>query len=100
MDSLDVTELLGEHLQRNPAAQRAALHDPQAAADLHRLRVLLGHLDRALAAEGLDGKARHRIAARVVADSLGSDEATARLREHATAQMPGRLTAADLAGLQ
>ncbi|MGC4947720.1 hypothetical protein ACLQ2N_16180 [Streptomyces sp. DT224] len=78
-------DLLGEHLARNPDARHAALHDPEYAAEVHRLRTVLGHLDTALAAEDLTAAARQRIGARLVADCLGTDEANARVRERAQA---------------
>ncbi|MFD3612367.1 hypothetical protein ACFWXA_30735 [Streptomyces atroolivaceus] len=80
MDILDGDQALREHLDRNPEAQRAALHDPQYAADVHRLRTVLGHLDAALAAEGLGDEARQRVATRLVTDCLGTDEANERMR--------------------
>ncbi|MET9321982.1 hypothetical protein ABZX75_17575 [Streptomyces sp. NPDC003038] len=85
MDTLDGDQVLREHLARNPEAQHAALNDPQYAAEVHRLRTVLGHLDAALAAEGLTGAARQRIGARLVADCLGTDEANARMGDHARA---------------
>ncbi|MEU2487054.1 hypothetical protein ABZ593_20900 [Streptomyces sp. NPDC012617] len=80
MDTLDGEAALREHLDRNPQARHAALHDPQYAAEVHRLRTVLGHLDAALADEGLTVEARQRISARLVADCLGTDEANERMR--------------------
>lgn len=85
MDILDGDQALREHLARNPEAQYAALHDPQFAAEVHRLRTVLGHLDAALADEGLSSEARQRVGARLVADCLGTDEANARVRDRARA---------------
>ncbi|MFJ7586972.1 hypothetical protein ACIQZO_06170 [Streptomyces sp. NPDC097617] len=85
MDTLNGGAALREHLERNPEAQRAALQDPQYAAEVHRLRAVLGHLDAALAAEDMSGEVRQRIAARLVADCLGTDEANARVRDRARA---------------
>ncbi|MFD4315008.1 hypothetical protein [Streptomyces sp. NPDC058548] len=76
---------LNEHMHGNPEAQRAAVHDPEYAAEVHRLRTVLGDLDVALADEGLSGEARHRIEARLVAECLGTDEANARMRDRADA---------------
>lgn len=72
---------LDEHLDRNPEARHAALHDAEYAADVHRLRTVLGHLDAALSAEGLPTVARLRVESRLVADCLGTDEANARMQE-------------------
>lgn len=86
MDTLDGGAALREHLDRNPEARHAALHDPEYAAEVHRLRMVLVHLDTALTAEGLPGEARQRISARLVADHLGTDEANARgVRDRARA---------------
>lgn len=75
--------VLDEYLRHTPAAQHAALHDPQFAAELHRLRSILGHLDTTLRTEGLSDEQRHRIAASVVPECLDPAEAVARVREHA-----------------
>ncbi|MFE0763704.1 hypothetical protein [Streptomyces smyrnaeus] len=80
MDYSSSDAVLRGHLDRNPEAQRAALHDPQYAAEVHRLRLMLGYLDEALAAEGLSDKARHRVGSRLVAGCLGTDETNARAR--------------------
>ncbi|WP_434593285.1 hypothetical protein [Streptomyces sp. A5-4] len=85
MDTLDGDAALREHLARNPEAQHAALHDPPYAAEVHRLRTVLGHLDAALADEGMSSEARHRVGARLVTDCLGTDEANARMRDRARA---------------
>lgn len=71
---------LTEYLHSNPEAQHAALHDPEFAAETHRLRTVLAHLDAALAAEGLADDARHRVGLRLVTELLGTDEANARIR--------------------
>ncbi|THA54243.1 hypothetical protein [Streptomyces sp. A1136] len=76
---------LREHLQRNPEAQHAALHDPEFAAETHRLRQVLDHLDAALAAEGLDDEARKRVGAHLAAECLGTDDSNARMRDRAQA---------------
>ena len=52
MPLLDGEQLIRAHLDGNPDAHRAALHDPQFAAELHRLRTILGHLDTTLLTEG------------------------------------------------
>ncbi|MFJ6014477.1 hypothetical protein [Streptomyces sp. NPDC092952] len=85
MDTLDGGAALREHLDRNPQARHAALHDPEYAAEVQRLRRVLGHLDAALTDEGLTGEARQRVVARLVADCLGTDEANARMRARAEA---------------
>ncbi|MEW2066661.1 hypothetical protein [Streptomyces sp. NPDC007346] len=83
MTLLDGEQLLREHLDRNPNAQRAALHDAQYAADVHRLRTVLDRLGHALAAEGVTESAARRIGARLVTDLLGTDEANDRMGERA-----------------
>jgi anti-sigma-K factor RskA len=85
MDTPDGDQVLREHLARNPEAQHAVLHDPEYAAEVHRLRTILGHLDTALADEGLPVEVRQRVGARLVADCLGTDEANARVRERTEA---------------
>lgn len=72
---------LGEYLDRNPDARAAQLHDPEFAADVHRLRTVLDHLDAALTAEGLDEEARRRVGAGLVARCLPTDEVRERMRE-------------------
>ncbi|WP_406502183.1 hypothetical protein OHA04_45695 (plasmid) [Streptomyces sp. NBC_01590] len=74
---------LDEYFDHTPVAHHAALHDPQFAAELHRLRNILGHLDTTLHAEGLNEEQRHRIAAGVVAKCLDPAEAARRVQEHA-----------------
>ena len=83
MDHFDADELLREHLRRNPQVEYAALRDPQATADQHRLRELLGHLDAALIAEGMPSGARRRVESRLVADVLGSDEEITLIQQRA-----------------
>lgn len=80
MEPLAADDAIREHLQRNPGAQQSALHDPQYAAELHRLRQVLGHLDAALAAEDMSTEARQRVGARLVRDCLGTDAVNARVR--------------------
>lgn len=80
VDHSSTDAVLLEHLARNPKAQHAALHDPEYAAEVHRLRMVLDSLHAALSAEGMPAEARHRVGARLVADCLGTDEANERMR--------------------
>jgi anti-sigma-K factor RskA len=72
---------LDEYLAANPEADRAALHDPQFAAEVARMRTVLDRLDTGLEAEGLDVEARRRIGVRLLADCLLTDEARERVQE-------------------
>ncbi|MFJ2205952.1 hypothetical protein [Streptomyces microflavus] len=81
MPPLDAEQLLREHLHRNPDLQRAALHDAEYAADVHRLRTVLTRLDGILVGEDMPEEARRRVESRLVADLLGTDEAHDRIRE-------------------
>ncbi|MGW6456532.1 hypothetical protein ACWF94_11515 [Streptomyces sp. NPDC055078] len=85
MDPLVVETTLRQYLDSNPQAQHAALHAPEFVAEVHRMRTVLGHLDAALADEGMSSEARQRVGARLVADCLGTDEANARERARARA---------------
>lgn len=86
MPLLDGEQLLRDHLDRNPDANRAALHDPQYAADVHRLRTTLDRLGHALAAEGItDEDQARRVGARLVTDLLGTDESSARMQARTAA---------------
>ncbi|MEV5677048.1 hypothetical protein [Streptomyces sp. NPDC052179] len=90
MPLLDGEQLLRDHLDANPVANRAALHDPQYAADVHRLRTTLDRLGHALAAEGItDEDQARRVGARLVTDLIGTDESNARV--HARARLAMRL---------
>ncbi|MFF4179698.1 hypothetical protein [Streptomyces sp. NPDC001750] len=80
MDQPITGQIICEHLDANPESGRALLHDPQYAAETHRLRMVLNHLDEALADEGLTGEARHRVGARLAAAWLGTDAAHARVQ--------------------
>ncbi|MFD3978269.1 hypothetical protein ACFWR6_06750 [Streptomyces griseus] len=81
MSLLDGEQLLRDHLDANPDADRAVLHDPQYAADVNRLRTTLDRLGHALAAEGVtDEDLARRVGARLVADLLGTDESNARMQ--------------------
>ncbi|MFD3848168.1 hypothetical protein ACFWVB_20045 [Streptomyces microflavus] len=79
----DADDLVREHLDANPDMRHAALHDAQYAADLHRLRMTLGRLGTHLEAEDIPEEAQRRIAAGLVADVLGTDEARVTMRERA-----------------
>ncbi|WP_019548617.1 hypothetical protein [Streptomyces sulphureus] len=83
MDHSSTDAALLEYLARNPKAQHAALHDPEYAAEVHRLRMVLDSLHAALSAEKMPAEARHRVGARLVADCLGTDEANVRMRDQA-----------------
>ncbi|MFJ7489695.1 hypothetical protein ACIQZB_00290 [Streptomyces sp. NPDC097727] len=72
---------LQNFLEANPQAQQAALHDPEFAADVARLRTVLDQLDAALDAEGLDSEARRRVGARLVGGCLLTDKGRAEQRE-------------------
>ncbi|WP_157875989.1 hypothetical protein [Peterkaempfera griseoplana] len=74
MDTCDGEALLREHLVRNADVRHAALHDPEYAAEVHRLRAVLGHLDTAMTAEGVPGGIRQRVGGRLVAVLLRTDE--------------------------
>lgn len=77
----DGEALIREHLDGNPNAKRAALHDAEYAADVHRVRTVLAHLDRHLVGEDMPEEARRRVESRLVADLLGTDEASDRMGE-------------------
>lgn len=83
MSLLDSEQLIRDHLNGNPEAQHAVLHDAEYAAEVHRLRTVLGNLDTVLVDEGLPADIRQRVLARLVADCLGTDEANARMRSRA-----------------
>ncbi|MFJ5890298.1 hypothetical protein [Streptomyces californicus] len=86
MPLLDGEQLLRDYLDRNPDANRAALHDPQYAAEVHRLRTTLDRLGHALATEGItDEDMARRVGARLVTDLLGTDESNARMQARADA---------------
>jgi hypothetical protein len=69
--------VLDEFLTANPEAARSALHDPAFAAEVARMRAVLGRLDAGLEAEGLDVEARCRVGVRLVTDCLLTDEGRA-----------------------
>ncbi|MFC8723743.1 hypothetical protein [Streptomyces bacillaris] len=88
MPLIDGEQLLRAHLDANPDADRAALHDAQHAATVHQLRTVLDRLGHALAAEGVtDEDLARRVGARLVTDLLGTDEANARIAARAKAVM-------------
>ncbi|MFD6936282.1 hypothetical protein ACFWAP_09035 [Streptomyces goshikiensis] len=93
-------DAIAEHLRRNPNAHRTALIDPVFAAEVHRLRLVLTGLDAVLEDEGLAEEMRRRIAARLVADLVGTDEENAaRVRRHEELlrmEVPGFVTKAEV----
>ncbi|MFE3378721.1 hypothetical protein [Streptomyces anulatus] len=70
MTLLDGDQLLRDLLDHNLEANRAALHDPEHAANIHRLT---------------DEDQARRVSARLVTDLLGTDESNARLHARAKA---------------
>ncbi|WP_202234503.1 hypothetical protein [Actinacidiphila reveromycinica] len=78
MDERSSELIIREHVAANPESGRALLHDPEYAAETHRLRAVLDHLDESLAGEGLTVEARHRVGVRLAAAWLGTDAAHAR----------------------
>ncbi|MFJ5814981.1 hypothetical protein ACIQGT_13935 [Streptomyces sp. NPDC093108] len=82
------TDALAAFLTANPEAARSARRDAEFAAEVVRMRTVLDALDSGLEAEGLGVEARQRIAVRLAADCLLTDEArAARMEErHRLAQ--------------
>ncbi|MFD9422283.1 MULTISPECIES: hypothetical protein [unclassified Streptomyces] len=84
MPLLDGEQFLRAHLDANPDAHHAALHDPEYAASVHHLQTTLDRLGHALAAEGItDEDQARRIGARLATDLLGTDESNARMESRA-----------------
>ncbi|WP_190122190.1 hypothetical protein [Streptomyces inusitatus] len=89
-----------QHLADNPETNRAALTDPECAATVNRLLLMLTHVDSALTAEGLSPEVRQRVAGRVASDCLGTDEANARMVERDRAMRDIKVTGAAYAALK
>lgn len=75
-------DVLRDFLSTNPDARAARLNDASFAAEMTRLKLVLGRLDGLLTAEGLDDVARYRVGAGLVEGLLLPDEARARMTEH------------------
>ncbi|WP_405759455.1 hypothetical protein OG234_13255 [Streptomyces sp. NBC_01420] len=74
MDTSSADRILNDYVQGTPGAVQASLHDPEFVANLHTMRDVLTHLETALAAEGLDDRARHRVGTRLTLACLGAEQ--------------------------
>ncbi|WP_371793840.1 hypothetical protein OIE91_11255 [Streptomyces albidoflavus] len=71
--------VLDEYMADNPGAARAALTDPEFAAEVATMRNVLDLMDGALEDEGVDARVRHRVGLQVATEALLSDRLRARL---------------------
>lgn len=71
--------VLDEYMAANPRAARAALTDPEFAAEVATMRNVLDLMDGALEDEGVDARVRHRVGLQVATEGLLSDRLRARL---------------------